>query len=109
LIKDVYQDFSLLGVTVWGISQDSVTSHKKFRNKFQLPFDLLSDRTKEVIESYDAWQPKSMFGKKFLGIKRISYLLNQQGIILRVYNNVDPASHAVEVLNDIRYVIKSKT
>lgn len=101
-IAEVYDDFAKLGVTVLGVSKDSPQSHKKFAEKYKLPFRLLSDPNGEMIEAYGAWKEKSMFGKTSLGTVRITYLINPDGVIVKVYPKVDPASHAVEMLNDIK-------
>lgn len=100
MIRDVYQDFDKKGITVFGISADSPKSHKKFEEKYELPFRLLSDPDKKVIESFGALKNKSMFGKTFLGIIRSSFLIDPQGNVARVYPKVDPATHAIEILKD---------
>jgi peroxiredoxin Q/BCP len=101
-IAEVYDDFAKLGVTVIGVSKDSPQSHKKFAAKYKLPFRLLSDPNGTMIEAYGAWKEKSMFGKTALGTVRITYLVNPEGIIAKVYPKVDPASHALEMLKDIK-------
>ena len=101
-IADVYNDFSKLNVVVLGVSKDTPSSHKKFAEKYSLPFTLLSDTDAAVIETYGAWQEKTMFGKTALGILRISYLIDPEGKIVKVYPKVDPASHALEILKDIK-------
>ncbi len=101
-IADVYNDFSKLNVVVLGVSKDTPSSHKKFAEKYSLPFTLLSDTDAAVIETYGAWQEKTMFGKTALGISRISYLIDSEGKIVKVYPKVDPASHALEILKDIK-------
>jgi peroxiredoxin Q/BCP len=100
-IADVYNDFAQKGIVVLGVSKDSPASHKKFVNKYQLPFTLLSDGQGDVVEAYGAWQNKSMFGRSFMGIKRISYLIDAEGNILNVYPDVDPATHALQILHDV--------
>jgi thioredoxin-dependent peroxiredoxin len=101
-IAEVYSEFESLNVTVLGISKDSPKSHKKFAEKYNLPFRLLSDSEGEVIDAYGAWQNKSMFGRSFMGVARISYLINPEGVVVKVYPNVDPATHAVQILADVR-------
>ncbi len=96
-IRDVYGDFKRAGVHVFGVSKDSVASHKKFEKKYKLPFTLLADTEREVIKKYDATKP--IFGS--VGTKRISYLVGADGKILKVYPNVDPTTHAGEILKDI--------
>ncbi len=102
MIADVYKDFESLGISVLGVSKDSPRSHKKFKEKYQLPFTLLSDTKGDCIEAYGAWQNKSMFGRSFMGIARVSYLIGTDGRIKRVYPKVDPATHALEILNDVK-------
>lgn len=105
-IAEVYSDFETLNITVIGISKDSPKSHKKFAEKYNLPFRLLSDGEGKVIDAYGAWQNKSMFGRSFMGVARISYLLSPKGVIVKVYPNVDPATHALQILSDVKELIK---
>ena len=79
MIADVYNDFSANNIVVLGVSKDTPASHKKFATKYNLPFTLLSDRSGDVIDAYGAWQNKSMFGRSFMGISRISYLIDKEG------------------------------
>lgn len=104
-IADIYNDFATLGVTVLGVSKDSPKSHKKFAEKYNLPFTLLSDESTEMIQAYGAWVEKSMYGKKYMGTDRITYLVNPEGKIVKVYPKVDPASHALEILNDLKELL----
>jgi peroxiredoxin Q/BCP len=101
-IRDIYDDFAALGVTVFGVSKDNPASHAKFKDKYQLPFTLLSDETGEMIDAYGALQEKSMFGKKYMGIQRMTYLINPAGKVVKVYPKVSPTEHAHEVLEDLR-------
>lgn len=101
-IADVYNDFKKLGVVVLGVSKDTPKSHKKFAEKYNLPFTLLSDPDGVMIESYGAFQEKTMFGKTSLGIVRMSYLIDEKGSVTKVYPKVDPANHALEILKDIK-------
>jgi len=101
-ITEAYEDFLDLGVTVFGVSKDSPESHKQFAEKYHLPFTLLSDETGEMVKAYDAWGEKSMFGTQREGILRVSYVLNADNEVVKVYPKVDPASHALEILTDIR-------
>ncbi len=92
MITEVYNDFKKAGITVLGVSTDSPESHKKFREKYNIPFTLLSDPDKKVIKAYGA--------ASILFTKRVSYLI-ENGIILKTYPKVDPASHAGEILKEI--------
>ena len=101
-IADVYKDFERLGVTVIGMSKDTVRSHKKFAEKYELPFILLSDEDMATITKYDAFKEKKMFGKPIRGTHRISYLIDPDGKIAKAYPKVDPANHALELIADIK-------
>ncbi len=100
-LRDAQPDFSKLDAVVLGVSKDSVARHKKFEEKENLNFTLLSDESTEMIQAYEAWAEKSMFGKKYMGILRNSYLIDPDGNIAKRYEKVKPADHAKEVLNDI--------
>ena len=97
-IRDLYTDFESNNVKVLGISADTSTSHKKFSDKYNLPFTLLADTEKAVIKAYDA-------NKIPLGTKRISYLIAPDGTIAKTYPKVTPADHGAEILKDI-YALK---
>ncbi len=102
MIGDVFPKFKKLKAKVFGISADSVKSHKKFAEKYDLPFTLLSDPDKKVLKMYGALGEKSMYGKKYIGILRTSYLIAPNGKIAKVYEKVNPEKHAEEVLADIK-------
>ena len=101
-IAEVYSDFEKMGVKVFGVSKDSPASHKKFAEKYNLPFTLLSDESTAMIRAYDALQEKSMFGKKNIGIVRVSYIVNPEGEIVKTYPKVTPADHALQLLSDLK-------
>lgn len=102
MVRDIWPDFSALNAVVYGISADSVKSHKKFAEKYGLPFTLLSDEQKEVVKSYGVWGMKKMMGHEYEGISRTSFLINPEGVIEKVYEKVKPEVHAQEVLADVR-------
>jgi peroxiredoxin Q/BCP len=108
MITDVYKDFKRMGVSVIGVSKDTVKSHKKFAEKYSLPFTLLSDPTMEMMGKYGAAVEKQMYGKTVRGTNRISYLIAPDGKIARVYPNVDPATHALELLTDLKQIKKEE-
>jgi peroxiredoxin Q/BCP len=87
---------------VFGVSADSVESHKKFRDEYQLPFPLLADPEKKTISAYGAWGEKKMMGRTYMGIKRMSYLVDPEGVIRKIYEHVKPEVHAEEVLADLK-------
>lgn len=107
-IRDSWTEFKKHNAVVLGVSGDSVSSHKKFKEKFNLPFPLLSDSGREVMKSFDVLGEKSMFGKAFIGIKRESFLINPEGEIVKHYKNVKPAIHAEEVLRDLELMTVTK-
>ena len=85
------------GAKVIGVSPDNVKSHKKFATKYNLGFTLLADTEKTLAESCGVWVEKSMYGKKYMGVERTTYLLDESGIVTKVFNKVKPAGHAAEV------------
>ena len=101
-IRDEFPNFKKIRAVVLGVSKDSVESHKKFAEEYRLPFRLLSDTEKKVIQKYGVWGEKNMMGKKYMGVKRTSFLIDPNGIIAKVYENVKPDNHAGEVLEDIK-------
>lgn len=107
MIADVYKDFKRLKVNVFGMSKDNVKSHAKFAEKYNLPFTLLSDPAMETMGKYGASVEKKMYGKTVRGTNRISYLVAPDGKIAKVYPEVDPATHAVELLKDIKQLQKA--
>ena len=84
---------------VLGVSKDSVASHKKFQEKYDLGFTLLSDPEKEVIQLYDVWKEKNMYGKVTMGVVRTTYLIDENGIIIRALGKVNAAGNPAEMLN----------
>lgn len=100
-LRDEFPAFEKLNCTVFGISVDSVISHKKFAEKFSLPFTLLADTGKNVVEAYGVWQKKKLAGREYLGIVRTSFLINPNRKIAKIYERVNPETHATEVLQDL--------
>lgn len=100
--RDGYSELKNSNVVVIGVSKDSVASHKKFANKYKLPFILLSDEKTKVIKQYHALGEKKMFGRTLQGVKRITYLINPKGETVKVYKKVKPSEHAQEILTDIK-------
>lgn len=99
--KDNYPQYTEKGAVVIGISKDSVQSHKRFKEKYQLPFPLLSDEELNVIKLYDVWQEKVMFGKKVKGVVRTTYLINEEGVIEKVFSNVKAADNPDHMLIEL--------
>lgn len=101
MLRDALPDFTRLDAVVFGVSADSVKSHRKFADKYGLPFTLLADEEKEVVRAYGVWGRKKMMGREYDGIFRTSFLIGPDGRIEKVYENVKPAEHAAEVLEDL--------
>ena len=97
--RDDYSAYEKAGVVVLGVSPDDVASHVKFKNKFQLPFPLLADEGHKVCDVYGAWGPKKFMGKSYEGVLRTTYLIDGNGSIVKVFENVRPAEHSTEVLS----------
>ncbi len=96
--RDADDVFRSKGIRVLGVSTDSEKSHQKFISKFQLPFDLLADTDKQIVESYGVWAEKSMYGKKYMGTLRKTFLIDGDGKIVKIFDKVNVAEHADEVL-----------
>ena len=96
--RDSFSDFKKKGAVILGISADDEKSHKKFAEKYSLPFTLLSDPGHETLEKYGAWTKKSMYGKVFMGIQRITYLIDEKGKVMKAFKKVKPDEHAEELL-----------
>lgn len=90
------------GAVVLGVSKDSITSHKKFAEKHNLNFTLLSDEDGKVAEAYDSYGPKKFMGREYLGIKRNTFLINPEGEIVREYKGVNPVTHVASLLKDLK-------
>ena len=99
--RDNYSQLKEKNVAVIGISKDSVSSHVKFKNKYDLPFILLSDPNHQVIETYGAYGEKKMYGRTYMGTIRMTYLVSEEGLILKIYDKVKPDKHVEEILKDL--------
>ena len=95
---ELYPQFRERGAVVLGVSKDSVASHKKFEEKNGLPFTLLSDTEKTVIQSYDVWKEKKMYGKVSMGVVRTTYLIDEDGIIIKAMDKVKAADNPAQML-----------
>ena len=93
-----YDNFKIKNVVVIGVSKDSVASHQKFADKYNLPFILLSDPELEAIKAYDVWQEKKLYGKSSVGVVRTTYVIDENGIIQAVMPKVKPDTNAAEIL-----------
>ena len=101
----LYKEFKKKNCEIVGISKDSIESHRKFISKYKIPFQLLSDEKIIALKKYGTWGEKSMYGKKFMGIKRTTVLINLKGKIIKIWNNVKVKDHAKEVLNCLKGAI----
>ena len=98
---ELYPQFRERGAVVLGISKDSVASHKKFEEKYGLPFTLLADTEKEVIQSYDVWKEKKLYGKVSMGVVRTTYLIDEAGIIVKADDKVKAAENPAKMLGEL--------
>jgi peroxiredoxin Q/BCP len=96
--RDHFADFRKKGAVVLGVSTDPVKSHDKFAEKFKLPFALLADEDKKIVEAYGVWGEKSFMGRKYLGTHRVTFLIGPDGRIKKIWPQVKPEAHAAEVL-----------
>jgi peroxiredoxin Q/BCP len=96
--RDALPQFDASKAVILGISPDSVKSHVKFKAKFELPYTLLADEEKTVLQAYDVWKEKSMYGKTYMGVERTTFLIDPTGQIAKVFTKVKPAGHAAEVI-----------
>jgi len=99
--RDSFHELEKVGAIILGVSKDSVVSHKKFAEKYQLTFPLLSDENKEVITVYGAWGKKKFMGREYEGIIRMTYLIDPFGKIVKVYEKVNPLTHAHEIIQSL--------
>lgn len=102
VITEMYDEFQKMDVAVIGVSKDSVSSHKKFKEKYSIPFTLLSDEATDMIKSYKAMSEKSLLGIKNTSVSRITYIINPEGEIVASYPKVSPADHALLLLKDLK-------
>ena len=100
--RDGFGEYEKAGVVVLGVSPDSVKSHEKFKEKYNLPFSLLADEGHQVCDQYGTWGPKKFMGRAYEGVMRTTYLIGPDGQILKVFPNVKPDGHASEVLAAVR-------
>ena len=97
--RDAHDEITAMGAVVLGVSADSVARHDKFIDKLGLPFTLVADEDKSICEAYGVWRNKSFMGRTFLGIKRMTFLIDADGVIRKIWPKVKVAEHAAEVLD----------
>ena len=102
----LYSKFKKLDCEVYGISKDSMKSHDKFREKYKIKFDLLSDEEINVIKKYKVWGKKKFMGREFMGVIRSTFLIDKKGKTIKIWNNVKVKDHAKEVLETLQSIVK---
>jgi peroxiredoxin Q/BCP len=100
--RDIARDFEKQGAVIVGVSKDSVKSHQKFKQKHDLPFTLLSDPEGKVLDLYGVWKKKSLYGRTFMGTERTTFLIEEEGIVMKVYRKVKAKGHAQVYLLDLK-------
>lgn len=100
--RDNFASFRKAGAVILGVSPDGVPSHAKFKKKYALPFTLVSDESKDILKAYGVWQEKSMYGRKYMGVVRTTFVIDPKGKIAAVFEKVKVTSHADAVLDAIR-------
>lgn len=96
--RDNYAALTERGYNVVGVSKDSVASHRKFIDKYELPFTLLADTTTQMLQDFGAWGEKSMYGKKYMGVLRRTFIFDEQGVLTDIIEKVDTKNHAAQIL-----------
>jgi peroxiredoxin Q/BCP len=100
--SDDLPKFSKVDAVILGVSPDSVKSHKKFSEKYKLKFDLLADDDKNVVDKYGVWKEKSMYGRKYMGVERTTFIIDEKGKIKKIFNKVKVDGHNKEVLEALK-------
>jgi len=100
--RDEFPKFTGVDALILGVSPDSVSSHKKFAEKYNLPFSLLADEDKEVLKKYDVWKEKSMYGRKYMGVERTTIIIDENGKIKKIFSKVKVDGHNKEILEALR-------
>ena len=100
--RDSLPDFSKVKAAIIGVSRDGTASHEKFKKKFKLPFPLASDEDGKVCEAYGVWVEKSMYGRKYMGIERATFLIDEKGVVRAIWRKVKVGGHAEEVLAAVK-------
>ncbi len=100
--RDAFPKFQNIDAVILGVSPDSIASHKKFAEKYKLPFQLLADEDKKVVEKYGVWKEKSMYGKKYMGVERTTFIIDPEGKIKKIFPKVKVDNHHQEVLEALK-------
>lgn len=99
--RDNIKLFGKKDTVILGVSKDNVESHKKFKSKYNLPFTLLSDENLDMLKDYEVWKEKSMYGRKYMGVERTTYIIDEKGIIKEIFNKVKVKGHIEEILKTL--------
>ena len=102
-LNDNYSEWLNKGYEVVGVSPDSVKSHKKFSDKFNLKYNIIADTEKKILQDYDVWGEKSMYGKKYMGVLRTTFVINNEGIIEEIFDNVNTKEHSDQIFKTIKF------
>lgn len=102
--RDQYAEFEQADTVIIGVSKDPMGSHHKFIEKYQLPFVLVSDQELKVIQAYGVWKEKNMYGKKTMGVERTTVIIDEEGIVKKIYPKVKVKGHVEKVLEDLRSI-----
>jgi peroxiredoxin Q/BCP len=100
--RDDFPKFEKTDAVILGVSPDSVESHKKFEQKYRLNFNLLSDEKKEILQKYEVWKEKNMYGRKYMGVERTTYIISPEGKIKKIFRKVKVSGHNKEVLEALK-------
>lgn len=102
--RDSFPSFKKMNAVILGVSPDSVKSHKKFADKYNLSFSLLSDEEKSVIEKYDVWKEKSMYGRKYMGVERTTFVIDKKGKVRKIFNKVRVPDHDKQIIETLKEI-----
>jgi peroxiredoxin Q/BCP len=100
-LRDNYNELLEKGINVVGVSMDSEKSHRKFADKYSLPFPLIADTSKKILNDYGVWREKKLYGKSFLGIVRTTFIINEKGIIEKIIEKVETSDHSRQILKNL--------
>ncbi len=100
--KEISDQFQKEGAVILGVSKDNIESHNRFKEKYGLPFTLLSDPEAKVLKLYDVWKKKNFYGRTFMGTERTTFLIDERGFVVKVYRKVKPDGHAATCLLDLK-------
>lgn len=100
-LNDNYKDFLDKGFSIIGVSPDSVKSHQKFIEKYNLKFDLIADEEKQILETYGVWGEKNMYGRKYMGVNRTTFIINEKGIIDKILKKVKTKEHSQQIFKEL--------